>query len=48
LAGEPSLWRLRVLIDGGEWRVIYVLDDNLQKVSVTLIVAGDRGGLQAR
>ncbi len=43
LAAADDLWRLRLWIDGRQWRVIYQVDDRGRVVLVTRIARRDEG-----
>jgi mRNA-degrading endonuclease RelE of RelBE toxin-antitoxin system len=43
LVGPDGLWRLRVRIDGRQWRVIYKIDDRKRLVLVMRIARRDEG-----
>ena len=43
LAGRYNLWRIRLLIDGRPWRVVYQSDETEKTVIVTRIARRDEG-----
>lgn len=43
LAGRRNLWRIRVRIDGRQWRVVYQLDETQRMVIVTRVARRNEG-----
>jgi mRNA interferase RelE/StbE len=43
LAGQRDLWRLRLSIEGRQWRIVFTVDERERSVVVTRIARRDEG-----